>query len=307
MVSHAIFSYIDSETPASFSQLVQKNLIKKESGLDNILFSDDMEMAAADKFSGNFINSYIYAFNAGSDIILFCHTKEKQFELLNKLPELFKTGILSEEELNNKVKRILETKKKGLKKFYNSSIFYSYREYNQISAYNKMLKAEIKKKNKENLKTVKKHIKNSLIVIKDIRDDYLYNYMALPDNLFKKYCSYNKFQSNYGFIKNEQWDGKIICSFNWLIDNSYLLERDNDKVIAVVNNKRELEFSKKNKLITGLILLNNPFYYKDYLIEKDYIVSVLDNDLYYQDLIIDYINGEIEVNFNNPFYKFSWE
>jgi len=120
MVSHVIYSDLDPLYPASLSPVIINGILRKELGFDGLVITDDLEMQAAEDFSGNIVKSFILAFRSGTDLILISHTKEKQRTLLEKLPLLFENGILLESDLDRKVLRIIKEKQRSLERFYSA-------------------------------------------------------------------------------------------------------------------------------------------------------------------------------------------
>ena len=118
MVSNIIYSSIDKNFPATLSPLVINGLLRNYLKYKGIVVTDDLEMKGAEGVAGNPINAFIMSFKAGSDILLFAHTKDVHKKIINETPTLFTSGILSQTQLDEKVRRILLLKKKYLKKFY---------------------------------------------------------------------------------------------------------------------------------------------------------------------------------------------
>jgi beta-N-acetylhexosaminidase len=121
MVSHVIYSSLDPFYPAAFSRDIVNGLLRNKLGFNGVIVTDDLEMDASEDFSGDVIKSFILSFRSGADLILVSHTKEKQQRLLENAPELFRNGILSEEELDQKVLHVLNAKQRYLSRFYNQS------------------------------------------------------------------------------------------------------------------------------------------------------------------------------------------
>ena len=118
MVSHIIYSEFDPEHPAAFSHKIVNEVLRKELAFDGIVVTDDLEMKGSQKYAKDIIGAFLLAFNAGDDLILISHTKSKQVELLNRIPDYFRNGTLSEDELDQKVLRILRLKNKYLPTYY---------------------------------------------------------------------------------------------------------------------------------------------------------------------------------------------
>lgn len=129
MVSHIIYTSIDSLHPAAFSRYIITDLLRSYLGFDGIAVTDDLEMEGAEGYAESITGAFQLAFNAGNDILLIAHTKKKQEKLLDEANQLFENGLLSIEELNKKVLRIIKMKKKYLSVYYkikNSNPNYNY-------------------------------------------------------------------------------------------------------------------------------------------------------------------------------------
>lgn len=118
MVSHVVYSELDPLYPASLSPVIINGILRKQLGFDGLVITDDLEMQAAQDFSGDIVKSFILAFRSGTDLILVSHTKETQRKLLETLPLLFENGILLESDLDRKVLRIIREKQRLLQRFY---------------------------------------------------------------------------------------------------------------------------------------------------------------------------------------------
>jgi beta-glucosidase-like glycosyl hydrolase len=118
MVSHITYSALDSFYPASLSDRVIDEYLRGHLGFRGIVVTDDLEMQGTDTQAGDIIKTFMLAFRAGNDLLLVSHTKESQQLLMETLPSLFERGLLDEKELDRKVLRILETKRRYLARFY---------------------------------------------------------------------------------------------------------------------------------------------------------------------------------------------
>jgi len=118
MLAHVTYSAIDPNNPATFSPLVVDQLLRKKMHFRGITVTDDLEMESSERYAGGIEQAFIRAFEAGNDLFLVAHSKRKQALLLRRVPELLRSGVLSEDELDRKVLRVLRTKKKSLRRFY---------------------------------------------------------------------------------------------------------------------------------------------------------------------------------------------
>lgn len=92
MVAHVIYEQIDPNLPSSLSPIVINNVIRKDIGFDGLLFSDDLDMKALDKY-GSIPQRAEQSLQAGCDIALYCWAKMDVMEhLAATLPPLSAKG-----------------------------------------------------------------------------------------------------------------------------------------------------------------------------------------------------------------------
>jgi beta-N-acetylhexosaminidase len=118
MVSHITYSALDSFYPASLSDRVIEEYLRGDLGFRGIVVTDDLEMEGTQAHAGDIIKTFMLAFRAGNDLLLVSHTKESQQLLMETLPSLFERGLLDEKELDLKVLRVLDMKRRYLARFY---------------------------------------------------------------------------------------------------------------------------------------------------------------------------------------------
>lgn len=88
MVAHIIYSQIDPDMPSSLSKIIINDIIRKEIGYDGLLFTDDLDMKALDKY-GTIVERANLSLQAGCDIALYCWAKLDVMErLAAELPPL---------------------------------------------------------------------------------------------------------------------------------------------------------------------------------------------------------------------------
>jgi beta-N-acetylhexosaminidase len=92
MVAHVIYTAIDPERPATLSETVIRDVIRGRIGFDGLLFSDDLDMKALDKF-GPVDQRARESLQAGCDLALYCWAKLDVMEkLAATLPPLSAAG-----------------------------------------------------------------------------------------------------------------------------------------------------------------------------------------------------------------------
>lgn len=109
MVAHILFSALDLDYPSTMSYKIMTELLREKLGFNGVVISDDMTMGAI-------INNYtleegvIRFLESGGDIALICHGKENPILVINKIKESIDNGIITLEELDEKVYRVLKLK-----------------------------------------------------------------------------------------------------------------------------------------------------------------------------------------------------
>ncbi len=71
MMAHVIYESIDSKHPASVSETVISEIVRKEIGFQGLLLSDDLSMKALDKY-GDVADRAFGSLQAGCDLALYC-------------------------------------------------------------------------------------------------------------------------------------------------------------------------------------------------------------------------------------------
>ncbi len=88
MLSHIIYEAVDPDRPASLSAKVIKEVIRDQIGFKGLIFTDDLDMKALDKY-GSIADRAQESLHAGCDLALYCWAKIDVMEqLAAKLPPL---------------------------------------------------------------------------------------------------------------------------------------------------------------------------------------------------------------------------
>lgn len=104
MISHNIVTSMDTEYPASLSQNVHR-ILREDLGFTGVIITDDMGMAAVTEFVG-IEDAAILAVQAGNDMLLTSNYRIQYQAVLDAVKE----GIISEEQIDESVLRILRWK-----------------------------------------------------------------------------------------------------------------------------------------------------------------------------------------------------
>jgi len=104
MVNHNIVITLDKEKPASLSKTMH-DILRNDLNFSGIIITDDLAMDAVKSYVENG-EAAVQAVLAGNDMIISSSFKEQKEEILKAIHE----GVISEELINNAVKRILAFK-----------------------------------------------------------------------------------------------------------------------------------------------------------------------------------------------------
>lgn len=98
MVCHAVFEALDADNPASLSQIVIQEVLRRECGFQGLVLSDDLEMGAlAAEMEPD--QAAVQAYLAGCDLLLVCHRADLALKALDRLVEMAESGEISQERL----------------------------------------------------------------------------------------------------------------------------------------------------------------------------------------------------------------
>lgn len=109
LVSHLKYPALDEEYPASLSSKIMIDLLRNELGYKGIIITDDMEMGAVANHN-DFRTIGVNAVKAGADIVLVCHEYEHEQEVYLGLLDAVNNGEISQERIDESVKRIIKVK-----------------------------------------------------------------------------------------------------------------------------------------------------------------------------------------------------
>lgn len=111
MSSHINFPKLtNDERPATLCSEIMTDLVRKDMGFEGLIVSDGMGMkGVVDRYSTE--EACFLAIKAGINLVCVCHPYEPRYETYETLYEAVKTNRLTLEELDERVKRVLEAKK----------------------------------------------------------------------------------------------------------------------------------------------------------------------------------------------------
>ena len=115
MTAHIYFPTIEEKSgiPATLSKSVLTGLLRQELGFEGLIITDCMEMKAIANTFGT-VEGAVKTVEAGSDTVLISHSYQKQKRAIKALIQAVKSGRISEERIDQSVKRIIKLKAKRI-------------------------------------------------------------------------------------------------------------------------------------------------------------------------------------------------
>tara|TARA_Y100000996_G_scaffold7652_1_gene6490 strand:+ start:8958 stop:11783 length:2826 start_codon:yes stop_codon:yes gene_type:complete len=108
MVAHILFPELDNDNPATFSQKITDNILRKQWNYNGLIITDALEMGALSSYTWHG-ESAIKAVEAGADIILLPIDND---EAINSIFKAVETGRISVSRIENSFNRIINAKQK---------------------------------------------------------------------------------------------------------------------------------------------------------------------------------------------------
>lgn len=113
MTAHVLYPQFDDKLPASLSKKIISQLLRKTIKFDDVVVTDDLEMKGiTDHFTVP--EAAVKAVQAGSDLILVCHSADQQMAVLEALIHAVEKKTISEARLDESLNRILRLKESFL-------------------------------------------------------------------------------------------------------------------------------------------------------------------------------------------------
>lgn len=109
MIGHVIVKALDDALPATLSEKVVSGYLRGRLGFDGVVMTDAMRMRAIQDNFGT-AGASVMAINAGCDLLLLRGSGEHFYEGYNALLKAVENGEISEDRINESVKRILTLK-----------------------------------------------------------------------------------------------------------------------------------------------------------------------------------------------------
>lgn len=111
MVAHILFPALDPDYPSSMSKAIITDLLRNDMQFEGVVITDDLTMGA---IANNYTipEAAVQSFIAGSDLLLIVNGYDNQINTVNAFVKAFEAGDITEQRLNESVKRILILKEK---------------------------------------------------------------------------------------------------------------------------------------------------------------------------------------------------
>ncbi|UOQ83615.1 beta-N-acetylhexosaminidase [Gracilibacillus salinarum] len=111
MAAHILLPAIDPEYPSSMSRAVITDMLREKLAFDGVIMTDDMTMKAiTDNYSIG--EAAVQSVKAGNDMLLIAHGYNNVVEAIEQVTEAVQQGDISEERINESVKRVIQLKRK---------------------------------------------------------------------------------------------------------------------------------------------------------------------------------------------------
>ncbi len=109
MVSHVVYPKVGGQVPASLSPEIMTKLLRERLGYKGIIITDDMGMGAVSRYykPGE---AAVASVMAGADVVMSCHIYKNQEETAEALLSAVRSGKISEERINESLRRIIRAK-----------------------------------------------------------------------------------------------------------------------------------------------------------------------------------------------------
>ena len=113
MTAHIFNAHLDSDFPATLSQNVLTEKLRKDWGYEGIIISDDMQMKAITEYYG-LEEALVLAINAGVDVLIFANNSVYEPDITERaisiIVENVKNGTIPQERIVESYERIMRVK-----------------------------------------------------------------------------------------------------------------------------------------------------------------------------------------------------
>lgn len=114
MTAHVLYTSLDAHRPATLSEKIITHILRRALGYSSLIMSDDLEMKAVEE-QVPVEEAAVEALRIGVDILLICHSREKQVKAWEAVMKSVESGKLPREHLMQAVGRVKNIKAYFLK------------------------------------------------------------------------------------------------------------------------------------------------------------------------------------------------
>ncbi|MGP0566116.1 MULTISPECIES: beta-N-acetylhexosaminidase [unclassified Nitrospina] len=111
MTAHVMYPAWDEALPATFSPRILQEILRGQLGFEGVIISDDLEMKAVDQHF-SFDTFAERGVEAGLDVFLICHHRDKVEALQDQLIRGVESGRIDRTRIESSVERLLRMKEK---------------------------------------------------------------------------------------------------------------------------------------------------------------------------------------------------
>jgi beta-N-acetylhexosaminidase len=98
MTAHVVYEGIDPDHPATLSHAIVTDLLRRKMGFEGVIITDDLEMhGIADHYDAD--EAAVIALQAGVDMLLFCHSPDRQIAAIEAVYKAVDGRILKADRI----------------------------------------------------------------------------------------------------------------------------------------------------------------------------------------------------------------
>ncbi|MBU1319574.1 MAG: hypothetical protein KKH67_10330 [candidate division Zixibacteria bacterium] len=106
MTTHLKVRSLDSDNPATYSRSIVTEILRNSLGFSGVILTDDLDMGAIDDLD----DAVPMALTAGHDMVLICHSFDKQISCAERVQALVASGELDGVVIERKIERVRNLK-----------------------------------------------------------------------------------------------------------------------------------------------------------------------------------------------------
>ncbi len=105
MTAQVLYPALDTQHPATFSEMILGNLLRDELGFQGLIITDDMGMAGS-LSQADVPEACIQAFAAGCDLLLVCEHHDRHERIIEALGEAIDRSAALQERAGQSLERL---------------------------------------------------------------------------------------------------------------------------------------------------------------------------------------------------------